>query len=140
MYKREIVVPAPNVEPYRRPTPSYQPTPVRRRRRRRRINFRPLLFLVSLCVMAALSLKLASSIAAPETALPETAVSADLGDSAGDWRLTLVNPWNPLPEDYTFTIKQLSNGQSVDKRCYEDLQDMMDNCREAGLSPLICSS
>ena len=56
------------------------------------------------------------------------------------WMLTLVNPWNPLPEDYDLTLTQLSNGHSVDQRCYPDLQEMMDDCRAAGLSPLICSS
>ena len=57
-----------------------------------------------------------------------------------EWKLTLVNPWNPLPENYTFTSKQLSNGHSVDERCYPDLREMMDACRSAGLSPVICSS
>lgn len=57
-----------------------------------------------------------------------------------DWMLTLVNPWNPLPEDYTFQLKRLSSGHQVDERCYPDLQDMMDACRNAGLSPVICSS
>ena len=56
------------------------------------------------------------------------------------WMLTLVNPWNPLPEDFTCTRTQLANGQSVDERCYPDLQAMMDGCRAAGLSPTICSS
>ena len=37
-------------------------------------------------------------------------------------------------------LKELSNGHAVDERCYPDLQDMLDACREAGLSPLICSS
>ena len=32
------------------------------------------------------------------------------GVEDGEWMLTLVNPWNPLPEDYTFTVKALSNG------------------------------
>ena len=54
--------------------------------------------------------------------------------------LTLVNPWNPLPENYHFTLKQLSNGHSVDERCYPDLQAMLDTCRQEGLSPTICSS
>ena len=57
-----------------------------------------------------------------------------------EWKLMLVNPWNPLPEDYTFTLKELSNGHAVDERCYPDLQKMMDACRSAGLSPVICSS
>lgn len=56
------------------------------------------------------------------------------------WMLTLVNPWNPLPEDYACTLTSLSNGHSVDERCYPDLQAMLDACREAGLSPVICSS
>ncbi len=56
------------------------------------------------------------------------------------WMLTLVNPWNPLPEDFTCTRIQLANGHSVDERCYPDLQAMMDGCRAAGLSPTICSS
>jgi len=57
-----------------------------------------------------------------------------------DWKLTLVNPWNPLPEDYTVSLVDLKNEQSVDQRCYLSLQAMMDACREAGLNPLICSS
>lgn len=66
--------------------------------------------------------------------------SAPAVSDAEDWMLTLVNPWNTLPKDYTFTVTQLKNGQSVDQRCYPDLQDMMDACRAAGLSPVICSS
>lgn len=61
-------------------------------------------------------------------------------EESEDWMLILVNPWNPLPEDYTFTRTQLKNGHSVDERCYPDLQAMMDACRAAGLSPVICSS
>lgn len=38
------------------------------------------------------------------------------------------------------TLTQLKNGHSIDERCYPDLQAMMDACRAAGLSPLICSS
>lgn len=69
-----------------------------------------------------------------EPVIPSAPVQED------DWKLTLVNPWNALPEDYTFTEKKLSNGYSVDERCYPDLQEMMDACRAAGLSPVICSA
>lgn len=61
-------------------------------------------------------------------------------DGEDDWMLTLVNPWTPLPEDYACTLTQLSNGHSVDERCYPDLQAMMDACRAAGLKPVICSA
>lgn len=57
-----------------------------------------------------------------------------------DWRLILVNPWHKMPASYLVTLKQLKNGQAIDKRCYPDLQQMMDDCRANGLSPLICSS
>lgn len=56
------------------------------------------------------------------------------------WNLILVNQWNTLPENYDPTIKYLDNGQGIDERAYSDLQDMMDDCRAEGLSPLICSS
>lgn len=57
-----------------------------------------------------------------------------------DWRLLLVNQDNPLPDHYNIELTQLKNGQAVDKRCYPDLQKMMDDCRKAGNNPLICSS
>lgn len=54
--------------------------------------------------------------------------------------LFLINADHPLPEDYTICTVGLKDGQSVDERCYPDLQAMMDDCRAAGLSPYICSS
>ncbi len=59
-----------------------------------------------------------------------------------DWNMVLVNPWNKIPSDYQDSIKltQLEGGHAVDSRCYPDLQEMMDACREAGLNPVICSS
>ena len=88
---------------------------------------------VSLSALADSDAQQASRGVEPD--IPETgAVDKD------SWNLLLVNPWNPLPEDYTFTLKELSNGHAVDERCYPDLQAMMDACRADGLSPLICSS
>lgn len=61
-------------------------------------------------------------------------------DAKNDWRLLLVNRWNPVPQDYVPATVTLSNGLEVDERCYPDLQEMMDACRAEGLSPLICSA
>lgn len=62
-------------------------------------------------------------------------------DAADDaWKLRLVNPQHSLPENYSITLTELRSGQSVDERAYPDLQQMMDDCRAAGLKPLICSS
>lgn len=60
--------------------------------------------------------------------------------ATAEWSLILVNQWNKLPDGYEVTLRQLKNGQAVDERCYPDLQQMLDDCRAAGLSPVICSS
>lgn len=62
------------------------------------------------------------------------------GQQIAAWNLMIVNPWNTLPESYSINLVVLMDGQSVDARCYPDLQEMMDDCRAAGLSPYICSS
>ena len=49
-----------------------------------------------------------------------------------EWNLFLVNPWNPIPENYEPELTYLRNGQAVDSRCYPELQQMMDDCRAAG--------
>lgn len=57
-----------------------------------------------------------------------------------NWKLVLVNPWNPISDTFEITLKQLKNGHSIDERCYPELQDMMNACRQEGMEPLICSS
>ena len=57
-----------------------------------------------------------------------------------DRLLTLVNPWNTIPEDWTVQLVSIGNGHKVDKACYDDLMAMMAACRDAGLSPVIRSS
>lgn len=54
--------------------------------------------------------------------------------------LTLLNPWHMADGETTVNLVELSNGQMVDERCYPDLQDMIDDCRAAGLTPVICSA
>ena len=66
--------------------------------------------------------------------------SGGKGIVVDDALLTLVNPWNKLPEDWTVDLVTLSDGHKVDSRCYEALQEMMDACRAAGNSPLICAA
>lgn len=54
--------------------------------------------------------------------------------------LTLVNPWNQVPEDWSVDLVTLPNGMEVDKRCYDALMEMIDGCYDAGLTPVICSA
>lgn len=81
-----------------------------------------------------------AAVAPPETILPPAAVPNTPVSAENDWRLRLVNAWNPLSDDFAISLTQLKNGHAVDERCYPDLQAMMDDCRAAGLKPVICSS
>ena len=54
--------------------------------------------------------------------------------------LTLVNPWNPLPEDWTVELVSIGNGHKVDKTCSDALTAMLDACKAAGLRPVVRSS
>ncbi len=83
------------------------------------------------------------SPAAQATELPEKQAAVSAGEqaaSAEDWQLLLVNPWHTLPEDFTVELETLSNGMKVDKRIVKDLNDMLADCRKAGLRPIICSA
>lgn len=57
-----------------------------------------------------------------------------------DELLTLVNPWNPLPDDWTVDPVTLDDGHRVDSRCYEAYMEMINACKAAGYSPVNCSS
>ena len=54
--------------------------------------------------------------------------------------LTLVNPWNTIPQDWTVDPVSVGNGHKVDKTCYDDLMAMLDACKAAGFRPVIRSS
>lgn len=79
---------------------------------------------------------------APESGRAASAVPSGMeaSDASDSWKLLLVNPWNALPEGYEVRLTRLKNGHAIDERCYPDLQNMMDDCRAGGLSPVICSS
>lgn len=72
---------------------------------------------------------------ANSSALPSGDLSKEL-----PWNLILVNPQNKIPEGFSVKLVELKNGHAIDERAYPDLQQMMDDARAQGLSPLICSS
>ena len=57
-----------------------------------------------------------------------------------DALLTLVNPWNPLPEGWKVELVSIGNGHKVDRTCYDDLTAMLEACKAAGLRPVVRSS
>lgn len=52
----------------------------------------------------------------------------------------LVNKDNTLPNDWKVDPVKLKNNQAIDRRAYDDLQNMFDDARKAGYEPLIISS
>lgn len=137
----------------------------RRRKRSRRLRWPLKLFCMCLVLSAVvLTIRTVRSFSAPMFALepaeqlaeqhPESSlqepdalppVELNPAPQSGavtpdDWQILLVNRWNPLPDGYTFERTKLKYGHSVDSRAYPDLQEMMDDCRAAGLDPVICSS
>ena len=53
-------------------------------------------------------------------------------DGSG-WNLILVNKDNPVPDGYTVSLTDLSNGKQVDTRIYPALQKMFDDARDSGI-------
>ena len=51
----------------------------------------------------------------------------------------MVNPWNPLPEDFEVELVE-SPGALLDPVCKDALEKMLSDCREAGFYPQIVSS
>ena len=47
---------------------------------------------------------------------------------------------HPLPEDWECELVDIPYGQHVDRRVYEDLQELLADARAEGFSPYICSS
>jgi D-alanyl-D-alanine carboxypeptidase len=82
------------------------------------------------------------SAAISQNSVPEGEQSGTQENSSTkqeDWNLLLVNSLNPLPDDYTADLTELSNGQSVDSRIYPELQKMFDAARADGIYPVVAS-
>ena len=54
--------------------------------------------------------------------------------------LPLVNPWHYVPEDYTVELTEINANHQIASIAYADFEEMMTDCRNAGLDPAICSS
>lgn len=114
-------------------------------RRAQPVDGRAPLLLFLCAALAAVSLF--AFLSHPGRPAPAVAPSAGEGGASraasgeADGLLLLVNPWTPLPEDFVpGELVPVQNDQAVDARAYPDLQDMLQDMSQAGLSPLICSS
>lgn len=87
---------------------------------------------------------MAFTTAAPETSAPpasDTDPAPELPEPVRepDWRLTLVNEANPLPEDYEPDTAEADNGYLFDIRAVEPLRALLQAGREAGLDLVVTS-
>ena len=68
---------------------------------------------------------------------PQPAKEAHSGELP--WNLTLVNRWNPLPEDYDLHLVDVPGGEKVDECIYEPLMAMLEAAEREGLGPFVAS-
>lgn len=119
-------------------------------RRRARLLRRRLALILAAGLLLALAAMLTRWLAAPPSHAViepvQTAAQQD-GDTAAasaagqdSWQLLLVNAQHALPDDFSVGLADVGSGHSVDARIASALQAMLDDCRAAGLEPLICSS
>ncbi len=71
---------------------------------------------------------------------PENKKEKDIDSSTSDWELLLVNKNHKVPESYSMELEEIETTHKVDKRIAEALNQMLNDARNEGLSPIICSS
>ena len=71
---------------------------------------------------------------------PEPEPESQAKQPIEDWMIRLVNCWNPLPEDFAVELASVDGKYEMDARAVEPLQRMLEDCRAAGLEPMICSA
>lgn len=62
--------------------------------------------------------------------------SLQSSETDAEWNLTLVNKWNPLPENYAVNLVKIDGGEEVDQRIYQPLMKMLEAARESNLGQL----
>jgi len=67
-------------------------------------------------------------------------VSPPVRNNSEDWMLILVNADNPLPDNHSPKLKSLTNGLKFDERAIDQLNAMLAEAKEWGLSPVVCSA
>lgn len=74
------------------------------------------------------------------TDTPQSAAdTAETSDTDTPWYLTLVNRWNPLPEDYEVDLVEVPGGEKVDQRIYEPLMELLAAAEAEELGPIVVS-
>lgn len=80
-------------------------------------------------------------VIAVDKVLPETQQAPVFAEANRDWYLTLVNRWNPIPENYEVNLVEVAGGEQVDERIYGPLMEMLEAAKEGNWDqlPLVVS-
>ncbi len=97
-----------------------------------------LTLILSLSLLAACGDK--EDTAAENSGSTSVSEASDNPAVADGWELILVNADNPVPENWVIPeTTELSDGRLIDSRIYPALQEMFNDARAAGLSPVVSS-
>ncbi len=80
-------------------------------------------------------------VIAVDNVLSENQQAPASAEADTDWHLTLVNRWNPIPENYGINLVEVPGGEQVDERIYEPLMEMLEAAKEGNRDqlPLVVS-
>lgn len=67
-------------------------------------------------------------------------INDETGRPAVEWNLMLVSEGYPLAEGYVPVLATIESRWQVDERIAGAAESMLDDCRDAGLDPIICSA
>ncbi len=67
-------------------------------------------------------------------------INDETGRPAVEWNLMLVSEGYPLAEGYVPVLTTIESRWQVDERIAGAAESMLDDCRDAGLDPIICSA
>lgn len=124
--------------PRRRLTPSQRRQLERLKKRRQRLVLGILgaLCLFSFCMGRCSAGWVTLDVVSPSAAPGTVSQSSPKNSGQTDPLLTLVNDRNPVPSTWTVDPVKLKRRQSIDRRAYTALQQMMDDARAQGLKPV----
>lgn len=82
----------------------------------------------------------AATVSSAETTVATEPPAPTFTYRASDWMLILVDEEHPLDESFSVELSSLRSGAKVNSQCMDNLQEMFDDCREAGLDPKVLSA
>ncbi len=78
-----------------------------------------------------------TDISAEDPVIPWEEIGSHFDRS--DWSILLVNKQHPIPDDYTFTLGNLTNGMQCDERIISAIYDMLQAAKNDGITLVIRS-